>query len=109
MELVESPLGRSPRGRGTDGREKLVAIGPDGLFAVTVSLARGENRFTFTATDEAGNEATAVGAVVRGVPPSPPQGLFGLGDLQYLVLVAFLAAGIAGTFLLMRATRKGEA
>lgn len=87
---------------------QLVAFDSEGAFTVTVTLAMGENRITFSALDTAGNENTVLGAVVRDPIPPEPQGMLGLGDMQYLLLIAFLGAGIAGTFVVLRRPRKGE-
>ncbi len=87
---------------------QLVAFDALGAFTVTVPLEMGENRITFSVEDLAGNSASVLGAVVREPVPETPQGLFGLGDLQYALLPLFLAAGVAGTYLLLRFSRKGK-
>jgi parallel beta-helix repeat protein len=85
----------------------LVAMNDAGEFSVSFPLALGENTIDFVATDAAGNTATVLGVVVRDQVPVAPQGLFGLGDLQYVVLPLFLAAGAAATYLIFYRRRKG--
>lgn len=84
---------------------QLVAIDADGGFAVALPLTMGENLIEFRAEDLAGNSQSVLGVVNRVAPPDAPQGLFGLGDLQYVLLPLFLAAGAAATYAVLRARR----
>ncbi len=89
------------RVQGTD-----VAMNESGGFSVAFPLAIGQNTIQFEATDAAGNTATVLGIVVRDQVSVGAQGLFGLGDLQYVLLPLFLAAGAATTYLIFFRRRK---
>lgn len=83
-----------------------VAVDPSGDFTVLVPLNLGENTFTFTATDSAGNAATSVHTLERAAPPETPEGLFGMGEASYALLPAMLILGAVAAFALVRFGRR---
>jgi hypothetical protein len=86
----------------------LVAMDAGGNFTVVLPLSLGQNEIVLTATDEAGNAQTVLGVVDRTLPAQEPQGLFGLGDLSYALLPAFLALGAAVTFFVLGRNRPAK-
>jgi hypothetical protein len=87
---------------------QLVAMDAGGNFTVVLPLSLGQNEIVLTATDEAGNAQTVLGVVDRTLPAQEPQGLFGLGDLSYALLPAFLALGAAVTFFVLGRNRPAK-
>ena len=98
------------RGRATGATElrmngQLVALDETGNFTLSVPLSMGENKLTFAAVDLAGNTVTVLGVLDRVAEPVAPEGLFGLGDLQYAVLPLLAALGAIGTYAVLRVRR----
>jgi outer membrane biosynthesis protein TonB len=56
-----------PGAKVTYPADRPIEVGEDGMWSVEVRLEAGENRLTFTATDAAGNQATASVTVTRVV------------------------------------------
>lgn len=97
-------------GRATGATElrmngQLVALDEAGNFNVSVPLLMGENKFTFAALDAAGNTVTVLGVLDRVAEPVAPEGLFGLGDLQYALLPLLAVFGAIGTYAVLRIRR----
>ena len=74
-------------------------------------LSIGDNTFVITAMDEAGNVVTEELSINRQALKVRDEGILGLGDMSWLVLVLFLmvgvAAGMAGLYILDRRKEKG--
>lgn len=85
-----------------------VAVDAGGDFSVTVTLNLGENTFTFTAKDSAGNAATSVHTLDRVAPPETPEGLFGMGEASYALLPAMLMVGAVGAYAVVRLGRRDD-
>ncbi len=97
-------------GRATGASElrmngQLIALDAGGNFNVSVPLLMGENKLTFAALDEAGNTVTVLGVLNRVAEPVAPQGLFGLGDLQYALLPLLAVVGAIATYAVLRIRR----
>ena len=58
-----------PGAKVTYPADRAIDVGEDGMWSTEVRLDVGENVLTFTATDEAGNHATASVTVIRVVDP----------------------------------------
>ncbi len=67
----------------------------DGYFEAFVPLAIGENIFVITSVDAAGNEVTQEVIIDRQPLKVRDEGIMGLGNLSWLVLVLFLTLGVA--------------
>lgn len=84
---------------------QLVALDSGGSFNISVPLKMGENKLTFSALDEAGNSVTVLGVLDRIAEPVAPQGLFGLGDVQYALLPLLAIIGAVATYAVLRVRR----